>query len=734
MIRSLIAGAVLVGNLLTTIGIKRRGSDLLHYLVSLLDIAIITLAVFLTKSAGGDFFMGYLLALAFAAVWHRGTVAMSLSLVACAAYSSVAFMQFGASILRDPGQIGRLAFLFGMGYFFGLIAQQWKDERGQAEQLEFRMRSFAQHAKHLSRDKYRLRFLSEIGRLGLTGAKEASADVMFEITKRVQQGVGVDRCSLVMIERGSLEGFVAASSDDSSAEVRPIAIDAYPELQRTFADGGITEVHPNEPPELWAQICEYMPDSMPFNSFLVVPIKANEELLGAFYLRDKRRNRSFGEADRDFCWAASLMVASFIHGRDLLDQLRRQSRIDGLTGLLNFQAFTDQLTETLTAPNVAAMSPMTIAVVDMDNLKTINDVHGHIAGNVAITEMGNRLRGALPDAVAMCRYGGDEFVALVQSPIDRTMERLDAMLNGMTMMEWDQPFDLRASIGIGEFPADGETTEVLLESADKAMYLAKTAGGHRARRADECTAEELESVGAPQERPRVPAEPRLPRDVEEQLDELVKRAALGIESPVVWKAIADLINIVESKDPLARPHARVVSELCGDLAHRMGLSEDEMLRIELAGYLHDVGKFAVAPQVLTKEGTFTDEERALVERALMQGAHTIRSVPGLEETAEIISACHERWDGSGYPAALCGEEIPIGAPIVGICDVYNALVSERAQRPAMEVPRAKRLIEQKVGSHWNPEVAHAFLEMLERRVVVAEASSKGPQDAIAAQS
>ena len=91
-------------------------------------------------------------------------------------------------------------------------------------------------------------------------------------------------------------------------------------------------------------------------------------------------------------------------------------------------------------------------------------------------------------------------------------------------------------------------------------------------------------------------------------------------------------------------------------------------------------------------------------------------------------------DGSGYPAGLRGEEIPIGAQIVGICDVYNALVSERAQRPAMEVPRAKRLIEQKVGSHWNPEVAHAFLEMLERRVVVAEASSKGPQDAIAAQS
>ena len=325
---------------------------------------------------------------------------------------------------------------------------------------------------------------------------------------------------------------MAASSDDSSAEVRPIAIDAYPELQRTFADGGITEVHPNEPPELWAQICEYMPDSMPFNSFLVVPIKANEELLGAFYLRDKRRNRSFGEADRDFCWAASLMVASFIHGRDLLDQLRRQSRIDGLTGLLNFQAFTDQPDrDSDRAERRGDESDDDRSRGDMDNLKTINDVHGHIAGNVAITEMGNRLRGALPDAVAMCRYGGDEFVALVQSPIDRTMERLDAMLNGMTMMEWDQPFDLRASIGVGEFPADGETTEVLLESADKAMYLAKTAGGHRARRADECTAEELESVGAPQERPRVPAEPRLPRDVEEQLDELVKRAALGIERP-----------------------------------------------------------------------------------------------------------------------------------------------------------------------------------------------------------
>ena len=544
------------------------------------------------------------------------------------------YREVGAAAYTDPEYLIRLGFLCGLGFIFAVVGDEAKRHKRRGQLIASRMQSVAVHARSLARDKYRLRALSEIGRLGLVGATASDSDVLFEISKRVQKGVGVDRCSLVVFSGTDETSYVAASSDDDAVEVRPLNIKEYPELQETLANGEITEFRRGDGNELWSRVMEFLPNMSSFKSFLVVPIKANEEVFGAFYLRDHKIERVFDDEERDFCWAAALMTASFIRGRGLLQQLRQQSRIDGLTGLLNFQAFTELAHNTLAAPNALTVAPFTLAVIDMDNLKQVNDQHGHMAGNRAITEMGARLRAAMPEALAMCRYGGDEFVALVKGQRDIAEQQLKQMLNGLSGLQWDAPFGLRASVGIAEFPSNGDNVETLLEAADQAMYLAKGGGGHRIRMADNDQDEDelFDAVVQVQTRRVVTAV----EGFNEQLAELQRRSILGLQAPVVRQTIKALMESVARVDPHSEEHSLEVSRLCCLLATEMRLSPDDALLVEISGHVHDVGKIKLPPDILTKSGDLDSVERTIVQRVPREGASILAELPGLSDVAEIV--------------------------------------------------------------------------------------------------
>ena len=192
-----------------------------------------------------------------------------------------------------------------------------------------------------------------------------------------------------------------------------------------------------------------------------------------------------------------------------------------------FQAFTEEAELTLGDARATTLAPYSIAVVDMDNLKAINDKHGHMAGNEAIVELGQRMRAALDKAVEICRYGGDEFVALIHASAEETRDDLSLLLNGLTTLKWDKPFKVRASIGIAEFQQHGRTTDELIEAADRAMYLAKGGGGHRIRLADVevAEAEVLDAVVQVQARRVVP---EAIDAFNERLVALRRRAMLGL--------------------------------------------------------------------------------------------------------------------------------------------------------------------------------------------------------------
>jgi len=173
--------------------------------------------------------------------------------------------------------------------------------------------------------------------------------------------------------------------------------------------------------------------------------------------------------------------------------------------------------------------------------------------------------------------------------------------------------------------------------------------------------------------------------------------------------IACLMETVEAKDNYTRGHTDRVMELAVHLATMAGLRGKELTEVARASALHDIGKIAVPEWVISKPGRLDPEEFALMRMHCERGARIVRHLNFLDGARLIILSHHERYDGKGYPGGLKGEEIPLGARILGIVDAYDAMTSDRPYRPAMTEEEALAEIRANAGTQFDPRLVEIFL-------------------------
>jgi two-component system, cell cycle response regulator len=152
-----------------------------------------------------------------------------------------------------------------------------------------------------------------------------------------------------------------------------------------------------------------------------------------------------------------------------------------------------------------------------------------------------------------------------------------------------------------------------------------------------------------------------------------------------------------------------VSVLADRVACQMGLSELDVRRTRCAAELHDVGKLAIPAEILGKREQLDPQEWAFVRRHTVIGEHIAESASSLSPIAPIIRSSHERWDGGGYPDGLVGDQIPIGAQIVFVCDAFDAMTSDRPYRAALPATFALRELQAAAGTQFSPRVVEAFI-------------------------
>jgi HD-GYP domain-containing protein (c-di-GMP phosphodiesterase class II) len=174
--------------------------------------------------------------------------------------------------------------------------------------------------------------------------------------------------------------------------------------------------------------------------------------------------------------------------------------------------------------------------------------------------------------------------------------------------------------------------------------------------------------------------------------------------------VAALMAAIELRDPYTAGHSGAVLDLSVALARSLRLSPPDLMELEAAALMHDLGKVGVPDVVLNKPGPLDDEEHALVRRHTLWGAELLAEVTGLEPVATIVRFHHERWDGTGYPYGLEGSRVPIASRIIAVCDAYDAMTSDRPYRRGLSPEWAARELMAGSGTQFDPGIVERFLD------------------------
>jgi ribonuclease P protein subunit RPR2 len=172
-----------------------------------------------------------------------------------------------------------------------------------------------------------------------------------------------------------------------------------------------------------------------------------------------------------------------------------------------------------------------------------------------------------------------------------------------------------------------------------------------------------------------------------------------------------LCNAVEARDAYTGKHAERVAAYGMEIARVLDAPFADDPEVEFGFLLHDVGKVAVPDAILWKPEPLTPDERALMEQHPIVGWEILREIDFLGEAKLVVRHHHERWDGTGYPDRLAGDVIPLAARVFAVADVLDALTTVRPYRPPSPVGEARAMIDESAGSHFDPEVVAAFLEI-----------------------
>jgi diguanylate cyclase (GGDEF)-like protein len=387
---------------------------------------------------------------------------------------------------------------------------------------------------------------------------------------------------------------------------------------------------------------------------LAVPIcvaASPEGIMGS--LRLAREGRAFEEDE--IALIVELIGKAGISAAEIIanQAIREQAMTDSLTGLGNRRRLSCDLGTVF--EDVETARPSLLLLFDLDGFKEYNDTFGHLAGDDLLARLGVELQTAVDGFGQAYRLGGDEFCAHLQ--LDGTDS--DALIQqaAAAVTESGGEFTIQASLGVVLLPHEAASVDDALQLADQRMYANKRSRSTAAR---------------------------------SQAGEV-------------------LVRTLCARQPELDSHSTNVAELAEKVARRLGVSGELLDEVYTAAQLHDIGKVGVPDAILNKPGRLNEAEWELIHTHTILGERILDGAPALRRVACLVRASHERWDGSGYPDRLCGEEIPLGARIVSVCDAYEAMTTERSYRPAVPHDMACQELRRCSGSQFDPVVVDAFL-------------------------
>jgi HD-GYP domain-containing protein (c-di-GMP phosphodiesterase class II) len=263
---------------------------------------------------------------------------------------------------------------------------------------------------------------------------------------------------------------------------------------------------------------------------------------------------------------------------------------------------------------------------------------------------------------------------------------------------------LKLSIAVASYPEDKVTKGMdLVTLTEKILNKAKERGGNRVYSSIDIASERHKQPG---KNVKVNSEIKF---LKSRIEKLTKRSNQNLIESVFAFA-----HTLEAKDHATGAHVERTVKYAKGIALALNLTKEEVENIEQAAVLHDLGKVGIPEKILLKKSKLTKKEYDQIKKHPQIGAEIVRPIQSLHNVIPLMLYHHERWDGRGYPAGLKAEEIPVGARIIALADVYEALVSDRPYRKAFSKTQALNIIRENAGTQFDPNIVDIFLHIINK--------------------
>lgn len=493
-------------------------------------------------------------------------------------------------------------------------------------------------------------------------------------------------------------------------------------LEQSSENGIVVDSHRVQSMPIWRVIAPYalLPATIGLTCYVLTSHVRNELAIGVYIgcviligMAILRQIFTIVENNRLY----EHLKKAYAQVADRNDSLQELAIRDSMTGLANHGAFQERLrTEVEHSSHVN--QPLALIILDVDFFKRYNDMFGHPAGDTVLRELGKILAEKVRSTDLVARYGGEEFAVILSgASISNAISTAESLRVAIATHKFANT-SVTVSIGIATTEQPNITQADLVERADQALYGAKHAGRN-------CVAF-WDSDSSDGNSPGV----KIAVTDDSSSDNSSRcLSPIGIKSLLEQHAFGEVLTgpegqmlegvlaALDLRDcetaghsvRVARYSLRLAIEASRrELAH---LHPRDLQELVFGALLHDVGKIGVPDSILLKADSLNDEEWQVVYAHPERGTEFLKMFPYLHGAIPVVNHHHERWDGTGYPDCLCGEEIPVTARVFAIADAFDAMTTDRPYRARASYEIAAEEIRQMAGKQFDPVLVEAFLHI-----------------------
>jgi diguanylate cyclase (GGDEF)-like protein len=564
-----------------------------------------------------------------------------------------------------------------------------------------------------------LAFLNNISRTAISS--DDPVHMLGEIVSEIQKNFSFDHIGIGLLDYGTKEIEIKAEAGATAQAMGrriPLGSGILGRVARTGERALVQNALPGN-------LTGILPDS---RAVLCIPITYGEMLLGVLNIESRSEN-AFSPQDVLILNTLADLLATALHNAFVFQKLQQQSITDGLTGIKTRRFFWEALSAEWKRASRSGR-PFSVVLIDLDKFKEVNDTMGHFEGDLVLARVGRLLEQKSRQSNVVARYGGDEFIILMpETGAEQAQVLAERLRQWMASDPTLSEHHITGSFGVASFPVHGFSIEDIIRVADAGMYVSKRSGGNRVS----ATQEFADGHDFALQRQQISAyiegflqrEDTGPEHLEELTSTLYKLCGGDEDCSVqlLKESIESISRAAESREIQSAGHGDLVARYTEVIARALGLPPEEVADLVYAARVHDVGKIFVPERLLNKPGPLGDDEFLQVRMHAHVGAEIVGTIPDSTKMRQAIEHHHQRFDGSGYPDGLCGEEIPLWARIIGLTDAYANMVTEQSISAARTPEQALDELSKMAGTRFDGMLVRLLLRGL--KTERASSSSMG---------